>query len=76
MVWRNPEDESDEVLQSADVVNQLKKLQGNQTSTQFAAALSCSTQYLSDVYNGHRKPGKKVLQALGLQKQITYRRWR
>jgi len=76
MVWRNADNNS-EVLEDSEVIVLLKDSMRGQTQASFAASINCSTQYLSDVCNGHRKPGTKILDALGLQKKITYkRRWR
>jgi hypothetical protein len=33
-----------------------------------------STAYLSDVLNGRREPGKKILDVLGLQSVVYYRK--
>ena len=37
-----------------------------------ARALGISTTYLSDVMCGRRKPGPKILKALGLKRIISY----
>lgn len=44
--------------------------------SQKAAArnLKVSPQYLSDVLNGRREPGKSILNALGYEKRVTYHR--
>lgn len=33
-----------------------------------------SPAYISDVIGGRRDPGEKILQALGLERVVTYRR--
>lgn len=38
-----------------------------------ARALGVSTTYLSDVMCGRRKPGPKILKALGLERVVVYR---
>lgn len=38
-----------------------------------ARALGVSTTYLSDVMCGRRKPGPKILKALGLERVVIYR---
>jgi transcriptional regulator with XRE-family HTH domain len=45
-----------------------------QQSTQRAVArrYGISAQYLSDVMQGRRAPGEKLLKALGLRKRISY----
>lgn len=37
-----------------------------------ASALGLAPAYLSDVLNGRRAPGPKILEALGLEKNIHY----
>jgi transcriptional regulator with XRE-family HTH domain len=39
-----------------------------------AADLGVSSQYLSDVLHGRREPGPKILNALGLERVVTYRK--
>lgn len=39
-----------------------------------ARTLGISSAYLSDIIGGKRQPGKKVLNALGLECVVTYRR--
>jgi len=42
------------------------------TLTDVARDLRVSVQYLHDVVNGRRKPGKKLLRAMGLKKNVEY----
>lgn len=37
-----------------------------------ARSLGVSRQYLSDVRNGERKPGPKILAGLGVTKEVRY----
>jgi len=46
------------------------KVHGNQKLTAFA--LGISQQYLSDVLNGRRQPGPRLLGALGIHKRIEF----
>jgi hypothetical protein len=39
-----------------------------------ALELGISAQYLCDVLMDRRQPGKKILAALGIERQITYRK--
>jgi hypothetical protein len=39
----------------------------------FAAKVGVSQQYICDVLLGRKEPGKKILQALGLERVVTYR---
>lgn len=65
-----------------DVVEMLKKDQGDRTLRAYATAVGCSASYLHDVYNGRRDPGPKLLDHLNLERKekvvVTYqkRRWR
>ena len=55
------------------VVNELKKaceLSGSQKA--FAKSNGVSEQYVSDVLHYRREPGKAILDALGLAKEISY----
>lgn len=44
------------------------------TALNWARAHDVSTAYLSDVMTGKRQPGEKILDALGLERVVTYRR--
>jgi hypothetical protein len=65
-----------------DVVERLKRDQGERSLREYAKAIVCSPAYLSDVYLGRRNPGPKMLDHLDLEaetvKVTTYRkrRWR
>lgn len=65
-----------------DVIEMLKEDQGEQSLRSYATAVGCSAAYLSDVYNGRRDPGPKLLDHLGLERKekvtVTYqkRRWK
>lgn len=39
----------------------------------YAQAHKISEQYLSDVLNGRREPGQKILDALGIERVVVYR---
>lgn len=51
-----------------------RRLKSGITQDQLAQDLGISAPYLSDVIHGKRDPGPKVVQALGLEKRITYRK--
>ncbi len=65
-----------------DVVKKLRDGQGDRSLRSYATDLGCSAAYLSDVYNGRRDPGPKLLDHLNLERQetktVTYteRAWR
>jgi transcriptional regulator with XRE-family HTH domain len=52
-----------------DVLDMLKKKQGDRSLRRFAEELEISAAYLSDIYRGNRRPGKSVLLHLGLAEQ-------
>lgn len=57
-----------------DVIDMLKKKQGEMTQKEFAAEIDCSLSYLIDLYAGRRDPGPKILDFLGIERQrvVTY----
>lgn len=56
-----------------DVREKLRKaVDGNASA--WARPLGISQAYVSDVLAGRREPGDKILQALGLEKVVTYRK--
>lgn len=65
-----------------DVIEKLKEGQGKDSLRAYARTIGCSAAYLSDVYNGKREPGPKLLDHLDLErkeiKTVTYqkRRWK
>ena len=60
-------------MKAYDVVS-LLELQIACCNTQADAAkmIGISPQYLHDVLNHHRSPGKKILDWLGLEKEVVY----
>jgi transcriptional regulator with XRE-family HTH domain len=56
------------------VIQLLKQNQGTQTQEKYAEKLDITPAYLSDLYMGRRSPGKKILDKLGLRKEISYKR--
>jgi transcriptional regulator with XRE-family HTH domain len=50
----------------------LKRRQGERTQKEFAAELGISEPFLSDIYNGKRDPGEKVLDQLGISSVTAY----
>lgn len=51
-------------------IEQVVAEHGSQTAA--ARVLGVSTAYLSDILNGRRDPGKKVLDKLGLESSVIY----
>ena len=63
----------DELYEVTSVVIRLDRLcnnMGGQSS--FAKAHGISTAYVNDILQGRRLPGKKILDALGFEKQVFY----
>lgn len=52
-----------------EVVDMLKKLQGKRSIRIFARDVMISAPYLSDIFNGNREPGPKILNLLKLAKR-------
>jgi hypothetical protein len=50
-----------------DVINFLKKKQGDNSLRAFATSLGITVAYLSDVYRGRRDPGPAILDPLKLK---------
>lgn len=56
-----------------DPLKILEKRRAGRTLAELARELEVSSAYLSDVMNGNREPGPKILDALGLERVVTYR---
>jgi hypothetical protein len=65
-----------EEMTKEELIEYIKELQGEQTQASFASSIECSAAYLSDICAGRRDPGPKVLEALGLKRCVTYKKWR
>jgi hypothetical protein len=55
------------VLSVQELLNLMKKIQGEKSNTEFAGELGISKQYLCDIYNGRKTPSDTVSTALGFQ---------
>lgn len=55
-----------------DMLTRMVQERGSQKAV--AEALDISEQYLSDVLRDRREPGEKLLDALGVERVVTYRR--
>jgi len=55
-------------LTEAEVLNIMKAEQGAQSLREFAATIGVTPAYISDIYNGRRHPGAKVLDHFGIGK--------
>jgi hypothetical protein len=56
-----------------ELLGLMKKIQGEKTSTQFAADLGISKQYLCDIYNGRKVPSETVSATLGFTAKVETR---
>ncbi len=61
-------------MESTQVLKIIRSRINGSTQRQVAHDLGVSTAYLSDVLAGKRNPGPKILQGLGLQQRIVYRK--
>ena len=59
-----------------ELLNLMKKLQGEKTNTEFAAEIGISKQYLTDIYNHRKVPSETVSSALGYTPQVETRYFR
>lgn len=56
-----------------DVIQRLRAAANEAGSVKlFAANIGLSLSYVSDVLNGYRPPGDRILDALGLERVVTY----
>jgi hypothetical protein len=56
------------------VLAMMHMAQGDSTLTNFAEQVGCSAAYLSMVYAGKKEPGPKLLDHLGLERQVQIRK--
>jgi hypothetical protein len=56
-----------------ELLDLMKKIQGEKTNTEFAADLGISKQYLSDMYNGRKIPSEAVSATLGFTQRVETR---
>ena len=60
-------------------VEMLKERMGTRSLRALAREIPCSAPYLSDILNGNRQAGPKILDFLGLEKrkpEVTYKKVR
>ena len=55
---------------------ELRHLLESRSQVDVAKQLGISTQYLSDILHDRRQLGKKILDGMGLERVVTYRRKR
>lgn len=59
-------------LTHLEVIELLKKRQGDMSLRGFASELGISAVYLMNIYKCRREPGPAVLESLGLKREIVY----
>jgi hypothetical protein len=59
------------ILSRTQVVDLLKKRQGNKSLRELGLELGLSAAYLSDVFRGNREPGPALLTLLGVERTKT-----
>lgn len=59
-----------------DPIRMLRESLGTDSQADVARKIGISPQYLHDVLNERRGPGEKILDYLGLERIITYRKRR
>lgn len=59
-------------IKEAEIVDLMRKRQGERTAKELADELGVSPQHISDIYLGRRFPGRSFLQRLGVEKRIVY----
>jgi lambda repressor-like predicted transcriptional regulator len=57
-----------------DPLKILEQRRNGRTIAALSRELGVSPAYLSDVLNGNREPGPKIIDALGLERVVTYRK--
>ncbi len=57
------------LMKTEDVIEVLRKRQGEMSLREYARIVGCSHSYLYDLYNGGRSPGNKIMKFLGLKKR-------
>jgi hypothetical protein len=60
-------------LTVGELLDLMKKIQGEKTDTQFAADLGISKQYLCDIYNGRKVPSDTVSATFGFTAKVETR---
>ena len=55
------------------IVDLLRKKQGERTARALAQEIGITEQYLSDVFAGRREPGPAIIAGLGLEKEVIYK---
>ena len=56
-----------------EVIDLIKEAQGEKTLREFGDEIGVTAAYISDVYNGRRSPGAKILTPFGIGKSIVRR---
>jgi Helix-turn-helix len=74
LLWRTVyADMAYKALTVEELLQLMKKIQGEKTNTEFAAEIGISKQYLTDIYNGRKVPSDTVSAALGYEPHVETR---
>jgi len=60
-------------LTQSQVIEMLRKRQGNRPASKLAEELGISAPYLCEIFKGTREPGPSVLDKLGFERVVLYR---
>ena len=74
LFWRTVyADMAYKALTVEELLQLMKKIQGEKTNTEFAAEIGISKQYLTDIYNGRKVPSETVSAVLGYEPHVETR---
>ena len=61
-----------EDMTEVEIRQEIRRRASDKTLTDVARDMGLSVQYLHDVIKARRKPGRKLLKAMGLRKNVEY----
>ena len=59
-------------MNDVELRQEIRKRMNGGTLTDLAKQLGVSVQYLHDVVKNRRKPGRKLLKGMGLERKVEY----
>jgi hypothetical protein len=60
------------IMTETEVKQELRQQVAEKTLAYVASELKVSISYLHDVVRGRRRPGRKILRGLGLERKVEY----
>ena len=54
-----------------DIIEKIVADKGDQSLRAYASTVGCSPMYISDILNNRRDPGPRLLNHLGIEREIT-----